>query len=244
MKQQTQKQSHRIEIILFILILLVAGFIVGFYYCNTTELEIEGCTYYEPEEMTSLLLEPEYTDNTLYLWYYYKFRYAGEIPFVDSVDISLRSLQSATAVIHEQTPAGYVIYADAYVYFDRSGTVIEVTDKYIPDIPRLEGFDFKVLEKDSVLPVEDRSLLDSILICCRQVKQEELPVESIKADDKGDITLYTDRIEIDLGQGEHLEEKISLAAVLLESLEDRTGTLHLEDYDGTNGTRSFQDSVE
>lgn len=241
--RKRKKRSAGNKIGLFLLLLLAAAFLVGFFLCRTEELHVEGNTILSEEELKGLLLAPEHTDNSLYFWYYYTHRYHKEIPFADSVEVKFHSLTEVTAVIREEESIGYMRYADSRAYFDRSGTVNEISSLEVPGVPRVEGVDLQVIEKDEPLPIEDLNLLKSLLTACKEICRLNMEIDHLEIDQKGMMTIRTETIEVSLGQGQHLEDKIPLAYVLLEKLQGKTGVLHLEDYDGTNGTRSFRETV-
>ena len=59
--------------------------------------------------------------------------------------------------------------------------------------------------------------------------------------DNGNISLFSGNIEVKLGANKKITEKMSLTKVLLNEIKGKSGILHMEDYDGSNGTRNFEE---
>lgn len=235
-----RKKRFPIEALLGLLIIAGITALVVVYGCRTRTVTVNGSTLYSEDDVAQMLVSRKHCDNSLFFCLYYDLWYKDDFPLISSIHVKMNSLTSLEVTIKEKEIAGYVLYDSKYAYYDTNGTVLILSDSELTEVPSLSGFSFDSIEVGQSLPIEDSNLLSDVLEVNSAVKKENMGIKSVSFDSKGSITINTETIEIRLGQGEHLEEKLGLAGVLLKKLDGKSGILHLEDYDGTNGNRSFE----
>ena len=235
-----RRKRHRILLTVLFLVAACAAILV--FGCRANTVSVTGSTIYTDEEIAKLLTSEKYCKNTIYAYFYYNYRYGQEIPFIKSVKVKLSGLTSLSVTVTEYDIRGYVSYADSNLYFDETGRIIGNSDKIIEGVPSVSGFDFDVAEVGEMLPIEDLHLLDAILSITAEAKEFGITLTDITCADNGTITATCGSIQVKLGLPENIDEKMNLTAVLLKQVEGRSGILHMEDYDGTNGTRSFEEN--
>ena len=125
--------SRRTHIILNIVILLavLAGILGAAYYLLTAyridsaKVIVEGNKHYTGEEIAAMVMDGPLGDNSLVLSWKYKNKKITDVPFVDSITVSVLSKDSIRINVYEKALAGYVNYLDHYIYFDKDGYLIE-----------------------------------------------------------------------------------------------------------------------
>ena len=83
-------------------------------------------------------------------------------------------------IIHEKTVVGYVSYMSSFMYFDKDGIVVESTNQKLDDIPCITGLKFGHIVLHHPLPVEEKSVFESILNVTQVLETYNLKVDKIQ----------------------------------------------------------------
>lgn len=195
-----------------------------------TEVTVIGNELYTREEIADLIVGEGYQRNTLYLYLRFRYQKHPEIPFIDDFEVSLDSFQSITIRVYEKNIVGYVHYLGKNVYFDKDGIVVESSDEEIEGIPMITGLYFDDLALYRNLNVEDPKVFDTILDITQLLKKYDLDPDEIRFGNTKELYMQLGEVRISLGTGTHLEEKIARISQIQQDLQDRSGTLHMENY--------------
>ena len=202
------------------------------------DVKVTGNSYYTEEEVKTLVMGD--MKNSLYLMAYYDYMGGKEIPFIDHVEISLKSPRSIEIRVYEKTIIGYVKYMGANLYFDKDGTVVESSNEVLESIPRIEGLKFDKLALYQPLNVNNMEIFDVLLSVSQMMKKYELKPDGINLQKKGtEIVLTFGNVRINLGNGANMDEKAARIQTLLPDLEDKSGILHMEEYTNESTNISF-----
>jgi len=241
-RKKHRKRSPRLDILLGVILALGCAALVIVYGCRTETVTVTGNTLYSESEIADMLKSQPRCDNSFWFWFYYNYRYKNQIPLLKSVSVKMKSLTSLSVTVNEKKIVGYINFDGIRVFFDGEGEAVSKANAPFDGIPEVTGFDIEQPALGETLPISDTSLLSQLLETAQAVSKAGISVSRIDFDSKGAITLTSGTIEIDMGFGERIDEKVNLAATLLPKLTGKSGTLHLEDYDGSNGSRSFVES--
>lgn len=239
------RKAHRMNPVFIVIICLVIilTFVIGVFFCKTEKLVVKGCTWNSESEMEKMLRKPSGTENLLYFLFYYRFLYKGEIPLADQISVRMTSLTGAEVTVHEKNVVGYISYDNAYIYVDDQGRMTELRADEPAEIPKIEGVTVDKFRKGELIPIGDQEIVSGIITICKAIRKAQITgVRRISCDEKGDFHIFTDTIEVRLGQKNNLDEKVGLAANLLQKLDGHRGILHLEEYNGSGGSQSFTET--
>jgi len=102
-----------------------------------------------------------------------------------------------------------------------------------PQVPWILGLEMKNLTLDTRIIVDDSDVFNTIQGIWRMTSKYEIVPDRVFFDEEYNITLVYQEGNIlcQLGQDTILEEKITRVAAILPNLTDKTGILHLEDYE-------------
>ena len=89
-------------------VLLAAGIF------RVDEVEVTGNSYYTEKEITELVMGEH--NNSLYLVFLYDYLGGKDIPFVDSVEVSMAAPNHIKIRVYEKTMIGYVQYMGSNLY--------------------------------------------------------------------------------------------------------------------------------
>ena len=242
-----KEKKHRKRKILPVLlgtvgILALAGLIVVFGF-RVRSVEVEGNEYYSDNSIISWINNDDLAVNSLYILIRYNLT-SPEMPTaVERMEISLKNPWTVHVQVREKQMVGYVDYDDSYLYFDHEGTALDRRKKIVEGVPHVEGlaFDASGVVLGETLPVDDESIFERITEVSRGLEKYKLTPDRLSCAD-GEIILTFGRIQILLGN-DNYDERLAQIDPILEKLDenypDTSGTLHLENFDGTSENIPF-----
>jgi len=237
-------RNHKSIIIIGALVLFVilASTFAGYYFLTEykiTTVYVDGNTHYSDEEIRSMVFKGFLSDNSLVLSLKYKNKSIKDVPFVSKIDVNISDPHTVRINVYEKAIAGYVEYLERFMYFDKDGVVVETSMEKTSGVPQVLGLDFDHVVIYEPLPVEDRSVFDSILTITQLVNKYELSADRIFFSKDNTITLYFDEVRVALGDGSDLEEKVMKLEYILPELEGQKGVLRMENFNEDSSSVSF-----
>lgn len=232
-RRRKQKKRKRILIALLVFLLLAASAALIIWKVFTVEsVEVKGNEHYSAEQIEKFVLNDEYSWNTLYVFLKYRFLETDEIPFVDTMEISLKNPHTLEVSVYEKGILGYLYISsiDQNAYFDKDGFVVETSKELIADIPQVEGLDCDKVVLYEKLPLENEKILKSLLTATQSLKKNEVVPEKIQFEASGEITLTYGDVTVMLGSSTDLTQKILRLPHILPQLSGKKGTLHVENW--------------
>ncbi len=218
--------------VLIFSVLLAAGIF------RVTQVDVTGNSYYTEDEISNLVMGEH--KNSLYLVLLYDYLDGREIPFVDSVEVSMVSPSHIKIRVYEKTMIGYVEYMGSNLYFDKDGTVVESSREVLEGVPCIKGLKFDTLTLYQPMNVKNEDIFDILLSVTQMMKKYELRPDAITLKKDGtEIVLTFANVRINLGEGKNIDEKAAQIQTLLPDLADKSGVLHMEEYTNESTNISF-----
>ena len=232
MRKRKKKNRRRriLRIVLPVVILILGlGAIMIWKVFVVRDVEVKGNEIYSSEQIESWVLDDEYSWNSLYVVLKNKFQKQEEIPFVDSMEISLKSPSKIQIRVVEKGVLGYVYIPSLgkNAYFDKDGFVVELSNEVIDGTIKITGLNVDNAVLYEKLNLDDDRILRTLLSLTQLLKKYERIPETIYVQG-GTVLLSYGNIQVDVGSGESLNEKILRMDQILPQLEGQTGTLHLD----------------
>jgi len=230
---------------------LVAAALGGAYYLLTSyridpeKIVVEGNKHYSSKEISDMVMEGPLGDNSLVLSLKYKNKKITDVPFVDSISVSVTGHDSIRISVFEKALAGYVKYLDRYIYFDKDGYVVESSQVKTDGIPQVTGIAFSSIEIGKKLGSGDTDYFSRTLDITKLMDKYDLKVDKIQFHDDGKITLCFGNVRVALGDDSaHIEDKVMDLPFFLENLVGKSGVLDMEEYDETSGIYVFKSDID
>ena len=225
-----------------VLVLLVAAAVFLF---RVRTVDVYGNERHSSEEIAEGLHTDLLSGNTLYLlWKYKDGEVPDTLPFLDSLQLQMKSPSHIEVVVEEKELAGYIDKGE-YVYFDKNGIVLQMSEQAFSDIPIITGIGTAEPVLYQKLPTESSAQLRTILSLTQLLTYHELQAQEIRFSENMDITVFIGTIEVSLGQDEYLEEKIANLKAIIDSMDgSERGILHLESFTGSTMNVTFTPSKE
>lgn len=195
------------------------------------EVTVEGNKMYDQSEIMSVVLNDEFSWNTLYVYLKYRFKEPEAIPFIDTLEIELTSFHSLTVHVYEKGMMGYLYIkgANTNAYFDKDGIVVETSPNKIANIPCVKGIDCDQVVLHEELAINGRTLRE-ILTVTQTLKRDDLiPEEIVYGKTHSPILVYGD-VEVYLGEVGNLTPKLERFTAIYPSVKNEKGVLHLENW--------------
>ncbi len=226
---------------LFLLLVLLIG---GYFYVvenyTVTTVYVEGNVHYTNEEIMAMVMEGRYGNNSLFLSLKYRDKGIDNIPFIQTMDITVEAKDTIRITVYEKAVAGYISYLGQYIYFDRDGIVVEASEEMTPGIPQVTGLGLSHIVLHERLPVENEEVFEDILNITQLLEKYSLPVDKIYFSPDYQVTLIFGNARVAMGDSDDIDEKIMRLQYMLPSLEGKSGTLDMREYTEDTKMISFE----
>ena len=247
-KQKEQKvrfgKAKRIAVLSAICCLLLVSAVSAYVYImdnyTITTVYVDGNIHYTNEEIMAMVMEGKYGNNSLFLSLKYRDKGVENIPFIETMDVTIEAKDTVRITVYEKAIAGYVAYLGRYMYFDKDGIVVETSEEKTPGIPQVTGLAFDHIILHDKLPVDNQEVFQDILKITQLLDKYSLPVDKIYFSSDYQVTLLFDEVKVALGSSDDLDEKIMQLQYMLPSLEGKKGTLDMKEYTEDTRMTSFE----
>lgn len=230
-KKRKRARLRRMGLTVFLVVLLLAGLSVvavwkGFVVKN---VNVEGNEIYTDKQIEKWVLNDEYSWNSLYVYFKNKLHKTEEIPFVDSMNITLKSPRTLNIRVVEKGVLGYVYVPSLgkNAYFDKDGFVVELSGDVLDGVTKISGLDVENAVLYEKLSLKNSGILKTLLTVTQLLKKYEKIPDTIFIRN-GTVLLSYGKIQVNLGTGTSLNEKIIRMKQIFPEIEEMTGTLHME----------------
>lgn len=240
-KVKSRRKKRRIQkivlkIVITILVVLALAALIVFKVFTVQNVTVKGNSIYSDEKIQGWVLNDKYSWNSLYVYFKYKFTDTEDVPFVDSMKVSLKSPHSLQVQVYEKGVLGYLYVSSLgkNAYIDKDGFVVELSNDIIQGTTKIIGLSVPTATLYKKLPLEDTTVLKTLLNVTQLLKKYELVPESIYVTPESQVLLNYGSVQVNVGGNVYLNEKIVRLREIKPKLEGMTGTLHMENWSETN----------
>lgn len=226
--------------LLSLFVVLVGGyfFIVTNY--TVTTVYVDGNIHYTDEEIMEMVMGGAYGDNSLLLSLKYRDKGIDDVPFIQTMDVTIEAKDTIRITVYEKALAGYIAYLDRYMYFDKDGIVVEASTEKTAGIPQVTGLKFDHVVLHETLPVEKPEVFADILNITQQLDKYDMSADKIYFSPDYQVTLLFGDARVALGNDIYIEEKIMILQNILPSLEGKSGVLDMREYSEDTKSYTFE----
>lgn len=237
-KKKKKKKKHK----LYAFVVLLFGFAIIaltlFIVFHIQKIEVKGNKYCSTEEIAKTVQNDQYSVNSLYVLGKYALGYGKELPCLDSMKISMSRPWVLKVTVKEKPIVGYMQDGKGtYYFFDKEGLVVLTSTMAMDGIPLVEGMDVDTLELYKKMKSQNSRIFTEILETSQEMQKYKLSVDKIVCK-KDRIYVYIANVCVSLGKNV-TSEKIAQLPVIIEKLEGKEGTLHLENFSDGRKTITF-----
>lgn len=247
-KEKRRKQRLLKKVLIGILVFMILSVIAAFVVVNVfvvKNVKVEGNELYEEQLITDTVLNDEYSWNSLYVLLKYTFIDIKDVPFIDTMEVSLEDPQTLKIKVYEKGMLGYLYIAaiGENAYFDKDGFVVETSSRIIENVPKIEGLYCNEVVLYEKLPVDNQTLRE-LLTLTQTLKRDGLEPDIIHFGLKQSPVLSYGNKEVWLGSIELLTQKVTRLKEIMPSLEGLAGILHMEEWTEESANIIFEKELE
>ena len=232
-KEERRRKKRRkigLYILLILILLIAAGVFIVMNVFTVENVVVEGNELYSSTQIENMVLNDEYYWNSLYVDLKYRFVDIGEVPFVDTMEVSLDNPHTVHIRVYEKGMLGY-LYINSIgqnAYFDKDGFVVETSTEVIDGVPKITGISCEEVVLYEKLQLENSDILRDLLNLTQTLKKYNLLPDEIQYDSNMEPVLYYGTIQVKIGSEDNLSQKVVRLSIILPQLDGLSGTLHLE----------------
>ena len=232
-KEERRRKKRRkigLYILLILILLIAAGVFIVMNVFTVENVVVEGNELYSSTQIENMVLNDEYSWNSLYVDLKYRFVDIGEVPFVDTMEVSLDNPHTVHIKVYEKGMLGY-LYINSIgqnAYFDKDGFVVETSTEEIDGVPKITGISCEEVVLYEKLQLENSDILRDLLNLTQTLKKYNLLPDEIQYDSNMEPVLYYGTIQVKIGSEDNLSQKVVRLSIILPQLDGLSGTLHLE----------------
>ena len=232
-KEERRRKKRRkigLYILLILILLIAAGVFIVMNVFTVENVVVEGNELYSSTQIENMVLNDEYSWNSLYVDLKYRFVDIGEVPFVDTMEVSLDNPHTVHIKVYEKGMLGY-LYINSIgqnAYFDKDGFVVETSTEVIDGVPKITGISCEEVVLYEKLQLENSDILRDLLNLTQTLKKYNLLPGEIQYDSNMEPVLYYGTIQVKIGSEDNLSQKVVRLSIILPQLDGLSGTLHLE----------------
>lgn len=205
-------------------------------------IEVKGTKHSTESDIVAWIKEDPLTINSLYMLWKFRVGHYTLPVYLEDVDVSLTAPWKVKVKVREKRIIGCILVNDSYVYFDADGLVLKAGDEYDEEFPLIEGLTVKEAELLKYLDVENQKVFSYIVKVTEKIEGTDLSPDRLVWEDDS-MNLYFEQVCVKLGKSNFGEKVLQLPPILNE-LEGKHGTLHMEHYTEGSKNISFEKSVE
>lgn len=231
--KKRKKRARKKKALLFVLVcflLLAILALVGITGFKLKKVQVSGNELYSDQQIKDSVLNDEYSWNTLYVFFKYKLFHMKEIPFIDEMEIQLRSPNKIQIKVYEKAIIGYIEANDQNVYFDKDGFVVEISKRRIENVPKVEGIECREVVVYEKLSLKDENALSLLLTFSHQLQKYERIPQTIAFGENNGLSADFGSIRAEIGDAQYLIEKVMRLDAIMPQLKGKKGVLHLENW--------------
>lgn len=238
-RRRRKRRKIQLYILLTVTLLIALAAYIVVEVFTVEKVEVEGNEWYSAKQIEQMVLNDEYSWNSLYVTLKYRFVEIGEVPFVDEMEVSLDNPHTVRIKVYEKGILGYLYIPilNQNAYFDKDGFVVETSTEIIPDVPKVTGLSCNEVVLYEKLPLEDEGILRLLLNLTQTLTKYDLQPDEIAFDEEEGAIVYYGNIRVIVGDEDHLSQKIIRLSEILVELSEMglsSGTLHLENWTEEN----------
>lgn len=242
-RKQVKLNKKTIKIITGAAAAAVLAFVIWFFvYFHVEYVEVMASGRYSEQEIKDMVLRGPLASNSVLAPMLYSDKVTG-VPFVEGVAVKQVNRNTIAISVDEKKPVGCIPFLDCYMYFDRTGKIIESSTAREEKIPYFDGLEVSKVELNEDLSIKEASVLNTAVSLARIFEKNDLIPDHILFDEKYQITLEYGNVTVQLGKDRYLEDKMARLLAILPKINGQKGILHMESVTESVKTITFEKEV-
>lgn len=224
------------------LIVVILCFLIIFFGCRIKTVTVTGNELHEDQVIEDVILNDRYSWNSVYVFVKYRFCKPETIPFVDTVEVTLKSPTELNIRVYEKDMIGY-LYVESTgqnAYIDRDGIVEELSTRVIDGVIEIKGLNVGKVTLYKTLKTDNRNLFKNLLSLTNTLRKYHINPSVITVEDGSRFYLTCEDVLVNFGNATDLNDKIVRLEKILPQLEGMKGELHLDEWENADSDITFE----
>jgi cell division protein FtsQ len=226
LKKSKKTNFKKLSLIFLSVFLLLTGIM---FFTKVNILSVSGNKHYSKEEIYKIVGINE-RSNIFNVYFNSKNNYKS-YPYIDSIEIEHNSYKNISIIVDEKNIIGYIWYMGKYLCLSEEAYIIDYTDKIDAGIPLIEGIKIDKFVIKEKIPIKEE-VIDSLILIGSTLKEYKIQLDKIDFNYNlpNKLYLYYKGIEINVGNTNHIYEKMQIINEILKTLPlDSKGVLDVTD---------------
>ena len=211
---------------------------------RVTDVKVEGNLKYSDEEIKRMVLQGPMGHNTILSRFIDTKSKIREQDFIYNIKIKKTGNHSLKILVREKELCGYVEFLKDKFYFDREGVVQLTSQDKIDGVYKVEGLSVSELRVGDKVPGLSREVLEMLNVVEEIIRESDLKPDRIQLDRGSELIIYYDDLEVRVGTGKHISEKMGKLMGILPNLKGKKGILYLQNVDSSSKGIIFENRPE
>lgn len=229
--EDSEEDGIGLNLFTVLVLFFAAAIATAYFMCTVKTVHVSGNHLYTSKEIAEQVIsdDSQLMHNTIFLAALYLTPMAPEIPFEESVKVSIESYDTIMITVKDMDIAGFIPYGGKNLYFSADGIVLEHSPLIVKTATFVTGIPISSAEKGMKMQAENQTGLDLVLEALQILHKYEIKAESVVLGKTGNVTIYLDKVKVQLGRSD-FELKIAKIAQIMPYLEGRSGTINMTNY--------------
>ena len=241
-KQKKRRKKSKFGYYLYVVVILLLTVtnitLATLLLTHVQGIEVSGTQYSQQSEIVSWIKEDPLTVNSLYTLFKFKTGSYKLPVYLEKVNVTLSAPWKVKVKVTEKQIIGCLASDNSYVYFDEEGLVLKKTTEYSNEVPLIEGLKVENAKKYKKLQVENETVFECFVSVTKEIEKNGLSPDRLVWGESG-MDLHFEKVCVQLGKS-NFGIKVLQLTTLLDELEGKDGTLHLEHYTSDSNNISFE----
>lgn len=241
-KRKRRKKKSKFGYYLYAIVILVLTVtnitLASLLLTYVQNIQVSGNQYSQKSEIVSWIKEDQFTFNSLYTLWKYKWGSYTLPVYLENIQVSLNKPWEVQVEVTEKQIIGCFFIDSQYIYFDAEGLVLNKSSQHEKNVPIIEGVQIEDAAQFEYLEVGNEKVFSYIVSITEEVQRNKLSPDRLVWE-KESMNLYFENICVQLGKL-NFDIKVAQLPEILPKLEGQSGVLHLEHYTGSGQNISFE----
>ncbi len=225
-----KRRRITLTVLLSVVMVLVLLFIIVWKVFTLEKVTVTGNELYSDKTIRDTLLDEDLSWNTLYVYARYTLSKPDDMPYIASLETVMTPPHEIEFIVVEKEAIGCLFepLLGQYVYFDAGGYVVQASSEIMDGYIQILGLNPTDVALYQTMTLESSSILTTLQSTMKLLKKYEIMPERILVSEGRNLLLDYGKVQVNLGSGTSLNEKVVRVREILPQLEGQSGTLHAE----------------
>lgn len=224
-KRKLKKQFKIIFITIPIVVAMIALIVFAFK-LQTVKVNFDLNQFTETE--VKAYMDAKKIDNTLIFWFRNKIGISQNIDLFEEYSVKINSPFKVTIDAYEKKLKGYIENNKTFYYFDENGRILKISQKKLEGVPKVTGIECDKMTLYEIIRAKKEENLEKLLTVSDAIEEYNFDVKRIDISDKQEVTLYINKIQVQLGTGKDLNKKLQTLNDMYDNVIKVRGVLNMK----------------